>query len=174
MTIEYITVDRPSWIEYFLGLCFYIARRSEDPNTQHGCILTDQHNHIIGTGYNSLPRSISPGLLPNTRPLKYQHMIHSEENALLNTTLDPWLIPEGGIAYVTGRPCLRCLYRLWNKNIQTIYYVDSDYHFKDYEEEKENFTAFVEDTGIVIYAIKPKLEWLKVPLEKLKASNLLP
>lgn len=165
---HYKTVDRPNWHDYFLGLCFFISQRSEDANTTHGCILTDQHNHIIGTGYNSLPRGITPGLLPNTRPLKYPFMIHAEENALLNTTLDPWLIDKGGVSYTTARPCLRCLYRLWNKNIRTIYIADMGYHFQDYEQEKDDFDAFVEDTGIRIVVMKPNLEWLQKPMEYLK------
>ena len=170
---QYIQVERPDWNEYFLGLCFFIARRSEDANTRHGCILTDQNHHIIGTGYNSLPRGITPGLLPNTRPLKYQYMIHAEENALLNTTLDPWLLNEGGICYCTAKPCLRCLYRLWNKNIRTMYVADTGYHFQDYEKEQEDFDAFVEDTGINILAIKPNLEWLKEPMEYLQETKLI-
>lgn len=169
---HYRAVDRPDWTNYFLGLCFLISERSEDAETHHGCILTDQNHHIIGTGYNSLPRGISPGLLPNTRPLKYPFMIHAEENALLNTTLDPWLIPEGGICYCTARSCLKCLYRLWNKNIRQIIYADVGYHFKDYESEAGDFEDFVRETGINLVSVKPDLRWLKRPLDRLPCVGL--
>lgn len=161
MREDFKKIDRPDWNDYFIGLCFLISQRSEDANTKHGCILTDQNHHIIGTGYNSMPRGISDGLMPNTRPNKYKYMIHAEENALLNTTLDPWLIPKGGVSYCTAKPCLRCLYRLWNKNIQTLYVAETGYHFQDYENEREDFDAFISDTGIKIYEIKPNLTWIK-------------
>jgi dCMP deaminase len=157
---DFVEVDRPSWTNYFLGLAFLVSERSEDPDTKHGTILTDRYNHIIGTGYNSLPRGISKGLIANTRPKKYERMIHSEENALLNKTLDPWLIPSGAVAYITGKPCLRCLDRLWNSHIKTIFYAQTGYHYKDYEKEQAAFDEFVEDTQIEIKEVRPEFEWI--------------
>jgi dCMP deaminase len=170
---NYVEVDRPSWIDYFLGLAFCVAERSEDAETHHGCILTTPNNHIIGTGYNSLPRGISKGLLPNTRKeeKKYLHIIHAEINSLFNKVLDPWLIPEGCIAYVTAKPCLKCLYSLWNNNVRTVYYAETGYHFQGHESETEYFYKFVEDVGMKINVVEPKLEWLLKPIKRLKSNS---
>jgi dCMP deaminase len=165
---DFIEVNRPSWTNYFLGLAFLVSERSEDPDTHHGTILTDRHNHIIGTGYNSLPRGISKGLIANTRPKKYERMIHSEENALLNKTLDPWLIPSGAVAYITGKPCLRCLDRLWNAHVTTLFCADVGYHYKDYEKEQTAFDEFVADTGIEINFIRPEFEWIRRRMDQYK------
>jgi dCMP deaminase len=159
----YKNVDRPGWIDYFLGLAFVMAERSEDSDTKHGCILVDQNNHIVGTGYNSLPRGTSNGSWSNTRPLKYKYMIHAEENALLNKTV----LSNNLTAYVTAKPCFSCLTRLWNGNINRVYYVESNYHFAGWEDEVEDFNKFLEDVGMIVHPVIPFLGWLKRPLERL-------
>ena len=170
----YREVDRPSWDEYFLGLCFYVAERSEDYETHHGAILVDSHNHIVGTGYNSLPMGGSKGLLPNTREedLKYEWMIHAEENAIFNSTVNLWQI-SGVTCYITGRPCLRCIQRLHNSNVHKIVYADTPYHFKDYDKELEKFNSFVEDRCIEVVVLKAKLDWLTRPVSKLEEYGLI-
>lgn len=171
-TDAYVPVERPTWEEYFLGLCFFVAERSEDANTHHGCILTNRENHIIGTGYNGFPKGGTPGLMPNTRPDKYKFIIHAEENALLNTTVDPASIPLGAIAYITGRPCLRCLYRLHNKNIRKLVVADTGYDFKDYQSEESDFNAFVQDRGIEVEVVRPHLTWLRNPIDRLRSVDM--
>jgi dCMP deaminase len=164
----YKPIDRPDWTDYFIGLCFFVAERSEDAETHHGCIITDQKHHIIGVGYNSFPSGTTPGLMPNTRAgNKYPYMIHAEENALAHCTVNTHLIPEGAISYCTGKSCLKCLYRLWNNNIRTLYCADVGYHFADYEKEQQDFDDFVADTGIKIHTVVPNLAWLKPPINKL-------
>jgi dCMP deaminase len=166
----YKPLDRPTWENYFLGLAFFISERSEDAETQHGCIIVDPvFHHILGTGYNSLAKNVEPYELPNVRKdgAKYPHMIHAEENACLNTRADLFMIAQGAIAYVTAKPCLGCLYKLYNKNIRTIYYAETGYHFQGYEAEAEHFDAFVNNRRLLVYSIKPDPSWMKRPLGRL-------
>ena len=93
---------RPSWTDYFLGLAKVISQRSHDIHTQHGCVITDQNNRILGVGYNGFPRGLKDSDLPTSRPEKYSWMVHSERNALSNCVVRP----DDGIAYVTGQCCI--------------------------------------------------------------------
>ena len=107
---------RPEWDDYFLGLAKAVSLRSHDVHTQHGCVITDQNNRILGVGYNGFPRGMDDSLLPTTRPEKYPWMIHAERNALSNCTIRP----EKGIAYVTGQCCNDCIMALWQEGVETV------------------------------------------------------
>lgn len=166
----YKEVERPTWENYFLGLAFDIAERSEDAETHHGAVIVDpRFNHILGTGYNSFARGVQPYELPNVRPEKYSNgnIIHAEENAVLNTRENLFHLPDGATIYITAKPCLSCLYRMSNANIRTIYYAETGYHFKGYESEAEDFTSFVKRRSLSVYSIEPDLTWLKKPLLRL-------
>lgn len=148
------------WVDYFLGLAYAVSRRSKDAQTKHGCIITDIDHNILGTGYNSFAKKLPDNILPNLRPAKYPFFsLHSEVNAISRCTVSPLRLPDGGVAYITGRPCFSCLQLLWNNNIKTIYCVNSYGWSKD-AEEKENFEFFVAATGINIWDVEPDLDWL--------------
>lgn len=118
--------DVPSWHEYFLNIATAVSSRSKDPNTKHGCILV-KDRRIIGTGYNSPPYAMDDSSLYLTREggydekydveyNKYDFMLHSEKNALLNkTTLD-----RDFTAYVTGPTCWHCTMDLYQAGCSVI------------------------------------------------------
>jgi dCMP deaminase len=147
---------RPSWNNYFLGLAKAVSKRSHDIHTQHGCIITDRHNRILGVGYNGFPRGLDDTQLPTSRPEKYPWMIHAERNALSNCVVRP----DNGIAYVTGQSCNDCIMALWQEGVTKV--VMSDQHgthlFDD--EAKKRFDLFVKMSCIEIEKIQPDLSWL--------------
>lgn len=148
---------RPNWTDYFLGLAKVISQRSHDIHTQHGCVITDQHNRILGVGYNGYPRGLDDEKLPKNRPDKYPWMVHSERNALSNCVVRP----DNGIAYVTGQCCNDCIMALWQEGIQTVYMIDDHgTHLFD-ENAKKIFDTFVEMSGIKISKVTPDLSWIK-------------
>lgn len=148
---------RPSWTDYFLGLAKVVSQRSHDSQTQHGCVITDSNNRILGVGYNGFPRGMDDSKLPDTRPDKYPWMIHSERNALSNCIVRP----DGGIAYVTGQCCNDCIMALWQEGVTTVVMTKCHgTHLFD-ENAKKRFNTFVEMSGINIQYIDPDLSWLK-------------
>lgn len=148
---------RPIWTDYFLGLAKVISQRSHDVHTQHGCVITDQNNRILGVGYNGYPRGLDDSKLPKNRPDKYPWMVHSERNALSNCVVRP----DNGIAYVTGQCCNDCIMALWQEGIQTVYMADDHgTHLFD-DNAKKIFDTFVEMSGIKISKVTPDLSWLK-------------
>lgn len=111
---------RPSFDEYFMRIAFDVSLRSDDPDIKHGSVIVNNSNHIIGTGYNNTIRGANPNLIPyNNRDLKRLWQIHSEENAILNCTVNPQNI-GGAKIYVTGLPCVNCLQRIINFGITEI------------------------------------------------------
>lgn len=143
-------VCRPSWTEYFISIARLASTRSIDAETQHGCVITDSKNRILGVGYNSFPSGMPDEKLPNTRPEKYKWMVHAERNALSNCTLRP----EGGTAYITGPPCLECAKALYQEGVRKFVCVDGHgTHLMDKEDERI-FETLVKEGNI-------KIEWIE-------------
>lgn len=116
--------DRPTWDEYFLNIADVVSTRSIDANTKYGCVLVDENNHIVGTGYNSFPRGFPDNKLPNfrTKPNepdcpKYKKILHSEVNALSNITTKNY---SKLTCYLTGVPCVNCLDLLYQNRVTRI------------------------------------------------------
>ena len=92
--------------------------RSPDGSTQCGCVLIDKRGRLIGQGYNGYPRNVDDSKMPQTRPEKYPPILHSEENAISNSTGDL----EGATAYITGPPCTHCWAHIIQKGIKRVVY----------------------------------------------------
>lgn len=107
---------RPSWDEYFLEMADLASRRSPDPATKHGCVLVDQNNRVLSTGYNGPVQGLPNELVEYTRPEKYAWMVHAEDNAVAFAKCDL----TGATAYVTGQPCAACFRRLLQVGIKRI------------------------------------------------------
>jgi dCMP deaminase len=147
---------RPTWTNYFLGLAKVASQRSHDIHTQHGCVITDQNNRILGVGYNGFPKGLDDSLLPLDRPEKYSWMIHAEQNALSNCVVRP----DNGIAYVTGQCCNDCIMSLWQEGITKVI-MSNDHGTKLFDDkEQEIFNKFVKLSGIEIIKIESDLSWL--------------
>lgn len=138
--------QRPNWHEYFLMLASDISYRSEDPNIQHGAIITDINHHIIGTGYNAAIRGADINLIPlNNRDEKRKWMIHAEENAILNcTSKNPHSI------YITGKPCVNCLQRIINFGIKQVIYINRNGSITDNNETEQMRQTLVNMSNITM------------------------
>jgi len=150
-------MNRPSWTDYFLGLATVISKRSHDIHTQHGCVITDQQNRILGVGYNGFPHSLDDSKLPTSRPEKYSWMIHAERNALSNCVVRP----DNGIAYVTGQCCNDCVMALWQEGIRTVFMAKQHGTILFDDDAKNRFDLFVGMSGIKIEYVDSDLSWLK-------------
>lgn len=147
---------RPNWTDYFLGLAKVVSQRSHDIHTQHGCIITDTHNRILGVGYNGFPRGLKDNELPLNRPDKYHWMVHAEKNALSNCVVRP----DNGIAYVTGQCCNDCIIALWQEGINKVI-MTSGYGTALFDDEaKKRFDTFVNMSKIEIIYATPNLNWI--------------
>lgn len=113
-----MTEQRPSWDDYFMALAEQISRRSPDPSTKHGCVLVDQDNRVISTGYNGPVAGLPNEIVPLDRPAKYDWFVHAEDNAVAFARCDL----RGATAYVTGAPCAGCFRRFLQVGVVRIVY----------------------------------------------------
>lgn len=76
-------MTKPNYDDYFLTMSYLVAQRSIDPSTKCGAVLVSADKRILSTGYNGPIRGVDDAKIPLTRPEKYPHFIHAEENAVL-------------------------------------------------------------------------------------------
>lgn len=112
-------LDKPLYVDYFLTLANLVAQRSIDPSSKCGAVLVAADKRILSTGYNGPLRGADDSKVPLTRPEKYPHMIHAEENAILSFSGSASDL-IGSTIYITGRPCHKCLRMILQKGIRNI------------------------------------------------------
>lgn len=104
------------WDKRLLGLAEHVSQWSKDPSTRVGCVLA-LGKSVVSIGYNGFP----PGMVDDDRlfrrEVKYDYVLHAEENALLNMRAK---VP-GLTAYVWPlHPCTRCASKLIAYGVQRI------------------------------------------------------
>ncbi len=142
-------INRPSWKDLMIGLAYFISTRSHDAETQCGAVICNNDNEIISTGYNGFIRGIDDTVLPNVRPEKYEFMIHSEKNAILNCARQGRPTKDT-IIYVTGKPCLGCLQDIWQAGIKKVIHSNQQTHMQQSDESKKKSELILQLTGLEI------------------------
>lgn len=128
-------MNRISWHEIRMQQALILAKRSKDPNTQVGCIITDSEHHIISEGYNGMIAGVDESQIPWTNDkgvpsydTKYPFVIHAEANALLRTNRK---YLDDCILYCTLFPCSDCTKLLLTKRIKKVIYYSDKYNRTD-------------------------------------------
>jgi len=137
--------NKPTWDVYFINLAKLISIRSIDPSTKHGCVIVDEDNHIISTGYNGPVQNINDLVVPLERPKKYYWMSHSEQNAIMFCKSDM----KRSTVYVTGRPCCFCTRMLIQKKVARIVYGAVESRCVD-EADRSEADAMLAQTKIIV------------------------
>lgn len=118
-----------NWNEYFMAIAILSSRRSKDPNTQVGCVITDDRNVIVSIGYNGLPRGCD-GDFPWAREgkfedTKYPYVVHAELNAILNSKCADL---KNCKIYTALFPCNECAKAIIQSGIKEIFYLCDKHH----------------------------------------------
>ena len=112
------TPDREDW---YMGLAFWSAAKSKDPQTQIGAVAVSEDNAIVGTGYNGPPPQYNDHSDINwRRPDKYGDIVHAEINAILHTVNFDRI--KGATIYVTAIPCGPCMLLLAHCRVKKVVY----------------------------------------------------
>jgi dCMP deaminase len=123
---------RPDIDTYFMSMAVLASSRASCSRRKVGCILTNQRNHVLATGYNG-PASGQPNCqehpcagvgLPSGEGLNLCEAIHAEQNALLQCR-DVWSIHT---AYCTASSCITCTKLLLNTSCQRIVFIEEYPH----------------------------------------------
>lgn len=119
----------PSRDEKYMGLAWFHASFSKDPNTQVGAQLVGSDNKPLGSGYNGPPRRMSDLNVVWDRPSKanpealskYDLIVHAEINAIDHSNNLPL---NDATLYVTALPCPSCMLEIVRKEISRVVYFD--------------------------------------------------
>lgn len=131
-------MERKSWHDYFMEITELVASRSTCDRAFVGCVLVNDDNRIVSTGYNG---SVSgrPHCDDIGHTMRDGHCIatlHAEMNALLYCAKEGISV-KSCTAYVTHFPCLNCTKALIQAGIKQIYY-KNDYRIDDFAIELLN------------------------------------
>ena len=119
--IKELLANRPNKDIYYLTIAFVVAQASFDPSSKCGSVIVSKDGRILSTGYNGPIKHSNDLEIPLTRPAKYAHWVHSEENSILAYN-GSYQDIAGATIFVTGRPCSRCLRGIIQKSITRIVY----------------------------------------------------
>ena len=145
--------ERKSWALTWMSIALqYANNRSVDPATRHGCIFVNDDNKVLSMGYNSFPRDCMDDKLPLTRPEKYEVIVHSETNAIINSECSL----TGATAYITGFPCPRCFSNMLNAKIKRIIYGPIGSH-----QLRDSDMQLIEQMNISAENLETKIEIIK-------------
>ena len=144
--------DRLTWHEYFIGLAEFSSIRSHDIETQVGCVIVDNNNHVIGLGYNGFCSGVDDKNLPNKRPNKYPFIVHAEQNALANMSLKS---SSKKRAYITAYPCSVCAKLLWQSGVR-LWYIAKGGKAHSFDNNDSDVINHLQKFGLIIKEIPIK------------------
>lgn len=121
---------RKSWVEYFFSILNTVAERSTCDRGKCGCIIVDENNCIVSTGYvGSLPGfkhcdqvGHELKLVKHSNGTETEHCvrtIHAEQNAVCQAARAGRSL-DGTVAYSTICPCRVCAQILITSGIKTV------------------------------------------------------
>ena len=97
-----------------------VSERSHDAETKVGAVLVNNSSGaILATGYNGFVRGANDQVLPNTRPAKYEFILHAEDNIIANCARHG-ISMENCKLVCTMSPCKHCMRMLVNCGITEV------------------------------------------------------
>ena len=123
---------RPNQHHYFLMIALLVSYRGTCRRRRIGCVLVDEHNHILATGYNGVPAGMkhcidepcSGAFSESGKDLDKCLAIHAEQNALLQCK-DVHKIKA---CYCTVSPCITCTKLLLNTSCISLHFIEEYSH----------------------------------------------
>ena len=122
--------DRPSWDDYFMGICDQVGGRSTCMRRHVGAVVV-RDRRILATGYNGTPAGLAHceevGCLRETLGIvsgsnhELCRGIHAEQNAVIQAAKYGISI-DGSMLYTSHQPCILCAKILINAGIREIVY----------------------------------------------------
>lgn len=111
---------RQSKSSNYMQIAEVCANRSHDAETKVGAVLVNNESGaIVATGYNGFVRGAPDDQLPNTRPDKYEYILHAEQNLIANCARHGFSMKNCTL-YCTLSPCKLCMRMLLNCGITQV------------------------------------------------------
>lgn len=90
----------------WLNVATEIAALSKDPSTKVGALILGADGVVVSTGRNGMAQGIDETGLWDDREIKYDNVIHAEENALI---FADYTRCKGAAMYCSFCPCWKCI-----------------------------------------------------------------
>lgn len=106
-------------VDYLTRAYLIAADESDDPHTQNGAILINQHGLVLGEAANAFPDGV---ILDSTRmagPIKYSYMEHAERNAIYQAAKVGRRI-KGSTLYAAWAACTDCARAIIQSGVATL------------------------------------------------------
>lgn len=122
---------RPTKLQNYMEIAETVAKRSHDAETKVGALLiNNKSGAIIATGYNGFIKGANDAILPNTRPAKYEYILHAEMNLLTNCARHG-ISMDDCFLVCTLSPCKLCMRLMINSGIERVVVKDL---YRDFEQ----------------------------------------
>ena len=107
-----------------------VADPSPDAQTKVGALLIHgKTGAIIGSGFNGFIRGAPDYKIPNTRPDKYEYIVHAEANLVANCARHG-ISTDECFVFCTLSPCVNCMRLLYQSGVRTVFFKDV---YRDFE-----------------------------------------
>lgn len=127
-----MSLNRPSWPEYFMAITRLVAKRSTCLRRSVGAVLVKE-KRILATGYNGAPAGLKHceevgclrenSSIPSGTRHELCRGLHAEQNVIIQAAYHGISI-NGAVLFCTNKPCAICSKMLINAGIQEIYFLD--------------------------------------------------
>ena len=137
------------WKQYFIDILHTTASMSKDADTNVGSLIIDTKNKVvISSGWNDLPKGVKHTLERNSRPLKYDLTMHSEQNCLINA-LKLGVSVKNLTMLTTLGCCPTCCCSIVNSGIKEVVTPSLDYGHTSCGELYKHSEIILEEGGVV-------------------------
>ena len=114
--------------ELFMSIAYLLSQRSTCRRRKVGCVIVDESNLILGTGYNGVPvhephcidEPCEGADLPSGSGLDICAAVHAEQNALMQTAD----VQRIHTIYTTAQPCSHCSKMIANTRCKRVIYME--------------------------------------------------
>lgn len=111
---------RPSKIANYMEIAEVCAKRSHDAETKVGAVIVNNKSGaIMATGFNGFVRGANDSNLPTNRPLKYEFILHAEQNLIANCARHG-ISMEDCTLVCTMSPCKLCMRMMINCGVTKV------------------------------------------------------
>lgn len=167
---SYKSESELNWINMFFEMCEVVSKKSKDPSTKVGCVITSSNNSVISTGFNGFPIGVEDSLIDLSndkinkskryeRPEKYSWTAHAEENAIAFAARNG-VSTNGATLYVNRMmPCTRCTRLIIQSGIKKIVVLVDvpEETLKRWKEDNDIAEQMLKEAGVQMTVFKKNL-----------------
>lgn len=156
--------------DYYMGIAFWIASKSKDPDTQIGSLVITKENKPLGWGYNGPPADIPDEEVDWSRPEKYDFVQHAEENAIDHSWLQNL---EGCTLFVTAKPCKKCMLKIISHKIKhVVYYPSKPKEGSSISVELDRTDELAKLAGVKLEKFTGNLNWMRDRIQWMESLGI--